>query len=132
MKLSAISSNFAASNEFKTKYGSLTNRQFVEKIYNNLFERTGDPSGINYWTGKLDTKVKTRGAVMIGFSESSEFKRVRAEEINIVLLYRSLLGRSATPSEFASQVARLQGGTTVERLILEIVDSGEYSGRVTK
>lgn len=132
MKLSAISSNFAASNEFKTKYGSLTNRQFVEKIYNNLFERNGDAAGIDYWTGKLDTKVKTRGAVMIGFSESSEFKRVRAEEISIVLLYRSLLGRSATPSEFSSQVARLQGGTSVQRLILEIVDSAEYSGRVTK
>lgn len=132
MKLSAISSNFAASSEFKSKYGTLSNRAFVEKIYNNLFERNGDAGGINYWTGKLDRRESTRGAVMIGFSESSEFKRVRAEEISIVLLYRSLLQRSATTSEFSSQVARLQGGTTVQRLILEIVDSAAYSARVTK
>ena len=132
MKLSAISSNFAASSEFTNKYGNLTNRQFVEKIYNNLFERTGDPSGVNYWTGKLDRRESTRGQVMIGFSESSEFKRVRAEEISIVLLYRSLLGRGASASEFNSQVARLQGGTSVQRLVLEIVDSSEYSGRVVK
>lgn len=132
MKLSAISSNFAASSEFKNKYGSLSNRNFVLKIYENLFERTGDPSGVNYWTGKLDRKESTRGQVMIGFSESSEFKRVRAEEINIVLLYRALLQRSASSTEFPAQVARLQGGTTVNRLILEIIDSSEYSGRVTK
>jgi hypothetical protein len=132
MKLSAISSNFAASSEFTTKYGSLSNRAFVNKIYVNLFERTGDPSGVNYWTGKLDRRESTRGQVMIGFSESTEFKRVRAEEISVVLLYRSLLQRAATSSEFASQVSRLQGGTTVQRLILEIVDSAEYAGRVTK
>ncbi|MCU1369340.1 MAG: hypothetical protein JWO77_534 [Ilumatobacteraceae bacterium] len=132
MKLSAISSNFAASSEFKTKYGNLTNRAFVNKIYVNLFERTGDASGVNYWTGKLDRKESTRGQVMIGFSESSEFKRVRAEEISVVLLYRSLLQRAASSSEFPNQVARLQGGTTAQRLILEIVDSAEYSGRVTK
>jgi hypothetical protein len=132
MKLSAISSNFAASSEFKNKYGNLSNRAFVEKIYNNLFERNGDTGGINYWTGKLDRRESTRGQVMIGFSESSEFKRVRAEEISVVLLYRSLLQRSASSGEFSSQVARLQGGTTVQRLILEIVDSAAYSARVTK
>jgi len=49
-----------------------------------------------------------------------------------VLLYRSMLQRAATPSEFASQVARLQGGTTVQRLILEVLDSTEYANRVTK
>ncbi|WP_421120904.1 DUF4214 domain-containing protein [Aquihabitans daechungensis] len=132
MKLSAISSNFAASSEFKSKYGTLSNRAFVEKIYLNLFERTGDPTGINYWTGKLNAKTKTRGEVMINFSESSEFKRVRAEEIDVVLLYRSMLQRSATPSEFADKVARLQGGAGIQRLILEVLDSAEYSGRVTK
>ena len=132
MKLTAISSNFASSSEFKNKYGSLSNRAFVLKIYENLFQRTGDASGVNYWTGKLDSRAKTRGEVMINFSESSEFKRVRAEEIDVVLLYRSMLQRAATPSEFASQVARLQGGTTVQRLILEVLDSTEYANRVTK
>ncbi len=132
MKLTAISSNFAASNEFKTKYGTLSNREFVEKIYVNLFERTGDATGVSYWTGKLDARTKTRGEVMINFSESSEFKRVRAEEIDVVLLYRSMLQRAATPSEFADKVARLHGGAGIRRLILEVLDSAEYSGRVTK
>ena len=131
MKLTAISSNFAASSEFKNKYGTLSNRAFVEKIYLNLFERTGDASGVNYWTGKLDRREKTRGEVMINFSESSEFKRVRAEEIDVVLLYRSMLQRSATPSEFADKVARLQGGAGVQRLILEVLDSADYGGRIT-
>ena len=131
-KLTSISNSFAASSEFKNKYGTLSNRAFVNKIYVNLFERTGDASGVNYWTGKLDRREKTRGEVMINFSESSEFKRVRAEEIDVVLLHRSLLQRAATPSEFADKVARLQGGAGVQRLILEILDSAEYAGRVTK
>jgi hypothetical protein len=131
-KLTAISSNFAASSEFTNKYGQLSNRAFVNKIYDNLFNRTGDSGGVNYWTAKLDSKALTRGQVMVNFSESSEFKRVRAEEISVVMIYRAMLRRSATPTEFSNQVARLQGGVTVRRLILEVLDSSEYKGRIVK
>jgi hypothetical protein len=72
--LNKIASSFAASSEFKTKYGNLTNEQFVKQVFLNVFDRQPDPSGLAYWTKKLDDGKATRGQVMVGFSESNEYK----------------------------------------------------------
>ena len=72
--LNQIASTFAGSSEFKTKYGSLSNQDFVKQIFVNVFDRQPDPNGLAYWTKKLDDKKATRGQVMVGFSESNEYK----------------------------------------------------------
>lgn len=72
--LNQIASTFAASSEFQTKYGNLSNQDFVKQIFVNVFDRQPDPSGLAYWTKKLDDKKATRGQVMVGFSESTEYK----------------------------------------------------------
>ncbi|WP_421119164.1 DUF4214 domain-containing protein [Aquihabitans daechungensis] len=72
--LNQIASSFAASSEFQNKYGNLSNSDFVKQIFVNVFDRQPDPSGHAYWTKKLDEKKATRGQVMVGFSESSEYK----------------------------------------------------------
>jgi hypothetical protein len=95
--LAAIAQKFAQSSEFKTRYGTLTNQQFVKLIYPNIFERQPDPSGLAYWTGKLDRKEITRGGVMIGFSESSEGVRRLAPQVNITLISQGMLQRSPSP-----------------------------------
>lgn len=71
--LNAIASHFAGSSEFKTKYGTLTNQEFVSQVYVNVFDRQPDPNGLAYWTNKLNQKKATRGQVMVGFSESNEY-----------------------------------------------------------
>ena len=40
--LSAISARFASSSEFVRRYGTLTNRQFVELVYVNVLGRAGE------------------------------------------------------------------------------------------
>jgi hypothetical protein len=70
--LASISEFFASSPEFTARYGSLSNRQFVELIYTNVLGRAGEPAGVDYWAGRLDAGV-ARGQIMIGFSESSEY-----------------------------------------------------------
>lgn len=71
--LAVVSDGFASSAEFRSRYGGLTNRQFVELVYTNVLGRPGEPSGVSYWTTTLDLGVRSRGGVMIGFSESAEF-----------------------------------------------------------
>lgn len=73
--LASISQHFSESSEFQRRYGDLTNAEFVDLIYRNLFDRQADSSGRSYWTSVLD-RGRSRGAVMIGFSESPEFKRI--------------------------------------------------------
>ncbi len=72
LPLAEISQAFSESSEFKTVYGPLSNREFVELVYTNVMGRVADQRGVNFWTGELD-KGANRGSIMVGFSESSEF-----------------------------------------------------------
>ncbi len=81
--LAQISAEFVASDEFRMRYGSLSNRQFVELIYRNVLGRAADGEGSNHWTSALDRGV-SRGDVMIGFSESTEFKNRTAPELTSI------------------------------------------------
>jgi hypothetical protein len=73
LSLAAISDLFAGSAEFLARYGSLSDRAFVELVYLNVLGRPGEASGIDYWSGLLASRAITRGGMMIGFSDSSEF-----------------------------------------------------------
>lgn len=72
--LPTISLSFTAQSEFTNSYGSLDNRQFVERVYRNVQGRVGEQSGVVYWTGELDANRLDRGGVMVQFSESTEYK----------------------------------------------------------
>ena len=78
--LAEISTDFATSGEFVGRYGALSNRQFVELVYRNVLLRAPDGEGWNHWTAALDRGVP-RGQVMLGFSESTEFRRRTETEI---------------------------------------------------
>lgn len=71
--LSAISGEFAASAEFTSTYGALSDPEFVTLVYRNVLERDPDTDGLGYWTEML-AAGRTRGWVMIGFSNSAEFR----------------------------------------------------------
>lgn len=76
--LKSVSAFFAKSSEFKETYDDLSNAEFVALIYQNVLDRSsaGDP-GAAFWTHELDTAKRTRGDVMVGFSESDEGRRLR-------------------------------------------------------
>ena len=52
--LSKISQSFAQSSEFTRRYGTLSNAQFVDRAFVNVFGRAPDAGGRSYWIGKLD------------------------------------------------------------------------------
>jgi hypothetical protein len=131
-KLNAISDSFASSSEFKTKYGKLTNRAFVELVYVNVLGRPGEKSGVDYWTSRLDRKVNTRGQVMTGFSESNEYKTKQVSEVHVSVIFILLAGRAPTTAEFDDLVARLDAETTTPNAIAQaIIDSPAYATKIT-
>jgi|GEM_PF-3730498 len=67
-----ISETFANSAEFQSRYGSLSNAQFVNLVYQNVLKRSPDSEGYSFWVGQLNSG-KSRGEVMLGFSDSKEF-----------------------------------------------------------
>jgi parallel beta-helix repeat protein len=70
--VSSMAAAFAASSEFKAKYGALSNQQFVEQLYRNVLDREGDAGGVSHWANALDASTLNRGQVLAKFSESAE------------------------------------------------------------
>jgi|GEM_PF-2946598 len=73
--LAEVARQFMGSNEFKRKYGTLSNEAFVKAMYPQVFGRAPDSGGLKYWTDRLNKKTITRHALMVNFTESSEMKR---------------------------------------------------------
>jgi len=68
-----IASNFLASPEFATKYGSNpTDTQYINALYNNVLKRTPGGSEVAWYQNQFNTKAMDRQAALIGFSESPE------------------------------------------------------------
>ncbi len=70
--LRGIAEDFAWSNEYQSMYPStLTNKQFVEQIYQNLFDRGPDQGGWDYWSGQLDTGSAHRSGFILDVIEGA-------------------------------------------------------------
>jgi hypothetical protein len=128
--LKKVSDTFAASSEFKNRYGSLTNRAFVTLVYANVLKRSPDSGGLGYWVKKLDAKAISRGGVMLQFSESSENTRKMASEVTSVLLRSGMLRRMPTAGEYAADQALLDGGATAADLAAQLLALPEYGARI--
>ena len=96
--LDKIASSFAASSEFKTKYGKVSNTAFVTLVYGNVLQRKPDAAGLAHWVAKLDGGM-SRGQVMVQFSESSEGKRVLAPPVDATLMGLAMLQALPKPSD---------------------------------
>ena len=125
-----VSNTFAASNEFKTKYGSLSNKAFVERVYQNVLGRAGDAGGIKYWTGVLDAKKQPRGQVMLSFSESNEFKTKSRNRVDVINLWLTMIGKAPTKAELDDALATMTGGEPLTTIVDQILRSAAYRTRV--
>lgn len=127
--MGSVSSGFAYSPEFQQRYGSLDNGAFVTQLYRNVLEREPEPGGLAFWKQKLDSAEMTRGDVMIGFSESPEFKGRTTSDVFVVTSYAALVRRIPSDGEFNYWVSGIDQGTPGAALVNGLVGSGEYRAR---
>ncbi|MEE2952240.1 MAG: DUF4214 domain-containing protein [Pseudomonadota bacterium] len=65
---------FLKSTEFARLFGepeNLSDRQLVERLYENILDRAGETSGVDFWTSSLEGGL-SREAVLVYFAESPE------------------------------------------------------------
>ncbi len=67
-----VVSGFIGSPEFQAVYGNLDNESFVQLLYLNVLNRSGDQAGITGWLSQLD-QGRSRADIVAGFSQSQEF-----------------------------------------------------------
>jgi hypothetical protein len=127
--LSRISSNFAGSSEFTRRYGSLTDRQFVEQIYLNVLGRPGEASGVDFWTRQLESGRRSRGQVMLNFSDSNEYTRKQVGNVHAAVVHIHLLGAAPTSAERDAFVAALDGGTPLPAVVRALIARPGFADR---
>ncbi|NLD77877.1 MAG: DUF4214 domain-containing protein [Acidimicrobiales bacterium] len=148
-----VSEFFVQSDEFIATYGeydpnggedSIDAAEFVSLVYRNVLDRDPDGAGAAFWTRQLQSERASAAEMLIGFSESPEFKNFMATKVGAGLAYLHLLGRMPTPVEYVhADFYSLQFQTTPETdwyatafvwnssLYEYLVDSpsGEYTAR---
>ena len=126
--LAAVSQAFATSAEFTNRYGSLNNTQFVNLVYQNVLGRAPDTAGLNFWVGQLNGGA-TRGQVMLGFSESAEFKASSANKVYVTMMYTGMLRRAPDQGGFDYWVGYIGTGNSGQALINGFLAAPEYHNR---
>lgn len=90
--------------EFTTLYGSLDNGEFVDLVYQNVLSRTPSAPDRAYWVAELQSGRRSRGQVMIGFSESPEYKGITRPEVAVIGPFSALVRRAPTAAEMTTHV----------------------------
>ena len=93
--LDQVAAHFVDSGEFKAKYGSVDDRQFVDLVYQNVLHRSPDQPGFDYWLDAM-RKGLSRPGLLSFFSESQENKDNAAPEVRHGIAFYPY-GRGAGP-----------------------------------
>lgn len=128
-----MSSAFADSAEFRARYGALGDRAFVELVYRNVLGRAADGPGLDYWTAQLNSG-RSRGEVMLGFSESPEYitstattRPTSSIEGQIARLYFAFFLREPDPAGQAFWVGLVNSGVRLDTIAQEMAASPEFT-----
>ncbi len=127
--LASVAEAFARSSEFLARYGALTNASFVDLVYRNVLGRAPDPNGLDYWLGGLTSGRLNRGSVMLGFSESAEFRATSASRVDVSVVYGGMLRRAPSSAEQLGWIGGIAAGRTRQSLVGDVFNTREYRSR---
>lgn len=69
--LTDVSRAFAATTEYQAQFAGMSSDQIIVKIYDNLFNRLPDQSGLNYWSGNLQSGKLTINFIVDAIASSA-------------------------------------------------------------
>lgn len=81
-----VADAFIGSQEYIAKYGTQTNTEFVQQLYENALNRSAEQAGLDFWVSALD-RGASRGQVSVAITETPE----GAEKIANVVLVNGLV-----------------------------------------
>jgi len=87
--------------EFTALYGSLDDAGFVDLVYANVLQRPPSEGDRAYWVDELQSGRRSRGTVMVGFSESLEYRAAEAGLVKVYGAFHGLVRRAPSGGELA-------------------------------
>jgi hypothetical protein len=131
--LADVATQFLASQEFQTRFGSPDNATFVSELYQNVLGRAGEPAGIAFWQNQLDTNAQTRAQVLVSFSESPENQAttpLSANAQSAARLFWAELGRAPDSAGLTFWTSQLSNGSaTLVQEADSLANSSEFTTR---
>ena len=118
--------------EFRDMNLSLT--QFVQRLYANVLGRTADIGGLNYWCGRIITKLKTpKYVATTGFFHSQEYLGKKTDNNTfVVTCYKTFLNRDYDQGGYDYWMKRLANGESRDVILAGFADSTEFAGIIEK
>lgn len=127
--MAAISEQFVLSEEFSVTYGALSDRAYVDQVYQNVLGRAADPAGLTYWLSQLSGGM-TRGELMVAFSDSAEYRASIGSQVLATMLYVGMLRRAPEMVGLDYWADVIDDGVPYRNVIAGFVGSGEYESRI--
>lgn len=137
--LSSVANGFVTSQEFANRFGtSLSNTAFVDALYKNVLNRSGEASGVQHWVNTLGRGV-SRADALIGFADSLENRNALSVNPNLSYgataeaqmerLYDTAFGRAPDPAGFRQWTQALINGATLPQVAMGFMTSPEFTNR---
>ena len=102
-------------------------QDFVGRFYETILGREADPTGLNNWTDRLYTGIRTGADVARGFVFSPEFVNQNTTNTEYVeTLYAAFFGRPADAGGLAGWTERLDNGVSRAQVLNGFIYSQEF------
>lgn len=109
-------------------YRLILDRQFVQRLYEKVFQRSADETGLNNWSNKLYNGTTTGATTAWNFFFSPEFlNKNTSNEEYVDILYQALFDRDADASGKTNWVDLLNDGVSRAYVLKGFTDSEEFN-----
>lgn len=136
--LATIGAALASGSEFASRYGPLSDADFVRVAYQNTFGRTVDNQSLSAITQYLaGTGTPGRGAVLSSLTDTDEARGRLSANANVTYagtveaqtarLYDTAFGRPADPGGYAQYTRALINGFTLKQAAASFLQSSEFA-----
>jgi len=141
LALAAVADGLVGSAEFASRYGALSDSDFVRTVFQNVYGRA--PSVTDLDTGLQALRFgdigTSRGTLLTAYAQSDEARgRLSANanitysgtvEAQVARAYDTAFGRDADPGGFVAYTRALITGTTLQQVALSFLGSNEFATR---
>lgn len=108
------------------------NRPFVTSLYQSILDRQPDASGLNYWTGRLNSG-QTKKWLITQIFKSREYTGFGKSNREFVRdAYQAVLGRQPEPAGHSSWIRNLKNNMSRDTMIGHFLNSTEYKLKMAR
>ena len=127
--LATVATSVCAKPAFTSRYASLTHAAFVTTAFQAALGKGPTAAERADLAAKLAAGTLTRPALMAALVNRTESVKRYQAQVEVLMTYAGLLRRRPDASGWTYWVAKVGGGTSVQRLIAQFYASSEYRRR---